>query len=130
MKDIIRAPVFVLFIAITISSVSAARASSIPSPSGLQNQCNVAGNQITLSWNPVGVADFYLLRLNDTTEDSSGTTQWGWYTPGTTDVDNDDVLQTTYTTPVVPGINYQWWVPELRQRELKRQRSCFWVFHL
>ncbi len=69
-------------------SCNAPPPASLAAPTGLSYQCNAQNNQVTLSWNPVSVANFYLFRLNDTTEDSSSTTQWGWYTPGTTDVDN------------------------------------------
>lgn len=82
---------------------------AISSPVGLQNQCNAAGNQVTLTWNAVNGADYYLLRVNDPSDDSSAS-QWGWYNAGTTDISNDHVAQTTYTTPVVPGKNYLWWV--------------------
>jgi len=81
-----------------------------PAPTGLQYQCNTAGNQVTLTWNSVSSANFYLFRLNDTSDDSASTTQWGWYNAGTTDVNNDDVPQTTYTTAVVSGHSYAWWV--------------------
>lgn len=79
-------------------------------PTGLQNQCNAAGNQATLTWNGVSGADRYLLRINDTSNDNSSITQWGWYTPGTTDINADNVVQTTYTATVVPGKSYTWWV--------------------
>src|SRR3989344_4088191 len=59
---------------------------TLASPTGLQNQCNSAGTQVTLSWSPVTGAGYYLLRLNDTSDDSASTTQWSWYNAGTTDV--------------------------------------------
>ncbi len=83
---------------------------TLASPTGLKNQCNAAGNQVTLSWNAGSGADFYLFRLNDTSDDNASTTQWTWYNVGTTDVNNDHATQTTYTTSVVPGHNYTWWV--------------------
>jgi len=83
---------------------------AITSPTGLQNQCNAAGNQVTISWSAVTGADFYLLRLNDTSDDSASTTQWSWYNSGTTDINNDHATQTTYTVPVIPGHSYSWWV--------------------
>ncbi len=81
-----------------------------------------------MSWNPVAGVDFYLFRLNDTLEDSSSTTQWGWYTPGTTDVNNNDVPQSTYTTPVVPGINYVWWVQSYISNGFLASSSTFGGF--
>ncbi len=95
---------------------------------GLSYQCNAQGNQVTLSWNPVSTANFYLLRLNDPSDDSSAATQWGWYNPGTTDVDNDDVPQATYTTPVVPGRNYIWWAQSYISNGLLASSSTFGGF--
>lgn len=83
---------------------------TLASPTGLQNQCNTAGNQVTLSWSPVNGADYYLLRLNDPSDDSASTTQWSWYNAGTTDINNDHITQTAFTTPVTPGQSYTWWV--------------------
>ncbi len=102
--------VFALFAIVPTFFASSVHASSILSPSGLQNQCNAAGNQVTISWNPVSAANFYLLRVNDTSDDSSTAAQWNWYNPGTTDINNDNVPQATYTTPVIPGHPYTWWV--------------------
>lgn len=83
---------------------------TLASPTGLQYQCNAAGNQVTLTWSLVSGVDFYLFRLNDTSDDSASTAQWSWYNAGTTDVNNDHATQTTYTTTVVPGHSYAWWV--------------------
>ena len=83
---------------------------NLSAPSNLSYQCNTQGNQVTMSWNPVTNADFYLLRLNDTSNDNSSAAQWGWYVPGTTDLSADNVTQTTYAAPVVAGTNYVWWV--------------------
>jgi len=83
---------------------------SISAPSGLRSQCNTTGDQVTLSWNAVSGADYYLVRINDTSNDNSSTAQWNWYVSGTTDVIADNVNQITYTAPVIPGRNYIWWV--------------------
>jgi hypothetical protein len=83
---------------------------SIPSPTGLNYQCNSQGNQVALSWNQAIGAEYFLVRINDTSNDNSSTVQWGWYVPGTTDVSNDYVAGVTYTTTVIPGKNYIWWV--------------------
>lgn len=84
--------------------------STLASPTNLQKQCNTEGNKVTLSWNAVTGADYYLLRLNDTSDDNASSTQWGWYNPNTTDISIDKVSQNTYTATVVPGKNYSWWV--------------------
>jgi parallel beta-helix repeat protein len=84
--------------------------SLIAAPTGLRTQCNTAGDQVTLSWNAVSGADYYLVRINDTSNDNSSNAQWNWYVSGTTDVIADNVNQITYTAPVIPGRNYIWWV--------------------
>ncbi len=78
-------------------------------PSGLRYECNAKGDSVTLSWNKAVGAKNYLLRINDTSDDASAT-QGGWFNTGTTDVINDTLTQTYYTTPVVPGRNYIWWI--------------------
>lgn len=82
---------------------------TVASPANLQFQCNSAGNQVTLTWNGVNGANNYLVRINDPSDDGSGS-QWGWYDAGTTDVNADTVPQNSYTATVVAGKNYVWWV--------------------
>lgn len=98
-------------------------------PTGLQHLCNAAGNQVTLTWNAVSGSDRYLLRVNDTSNDINATTQWGWFTPNTTDVNADNVVQTTYTTTVVPGKNYTWWVHSYINSTYTASSATFGTFN-
>jgi len=82
---------------------------STSAPTGLKAQCNAAGNQVTLSWNAVSGANYYLIRVNDLSNDGNAA-QWGWYVPGTTDLIDNNVSQNTYTATIIPGKNYTWWI--------------------
>jgi hypothetical protein len=78
-------------------------------PTGLQKTCNASGTQVTLSWNAVPGATGYAPRFNNPSNDGPACS-YGWFCSTGGDFLNDNYGSTSYTSSVVPGQQYGFWV--------------------
>lgn len=77
-------------------------------PTNLNGTC-IGGGQTRLSWNASPEADYYLVRVNDASNDSPSC-QDGWYCASTSDARIEGTTATSYTGPAVPEKTYTWWI--------------------
>lgn len=82
-------------------------------PGNFRAQCNVAGNLVTLNWDPVAGATQYLLRVDDKSNGWTGTC--ASVNPG--DTCRDDIFATSFTRGVVPSRDYKAWIHSFRSSD-------------
>lgn len=102
----------VAYSAQTTATFSVAAPAPPPSPTGLtpNGVALAAGStSMTMSWTPTPGADRYAVRLRD---DTDGSLRSIWSCPGTPTLYLcvNDIGPTSYTSTVVPGHSYTWWV--------------------
>lgn len=90
-----------------VSATTSTSTSTIPMPTNLRYSCS-GSTAVNLSWSKVSGAKSYLLRLDDTSNNSASAVD-GWYVSGSTDLQRQQ-SGNSYKAKILPGKTYNWWV--------------------